>query len=253
MNKTQSLKCIYALLIAFPSLGVTWDANANEGFPLSKIPRMGASLRSFVPQGWHIEHSISGDLDGDGIKDVALQLLEDLPKSTDPNAFDHKRALIVLLKHKDRYERVGVSASILIGPQEGGARGASVCVKIDKGVLITSNSGGSNDGWSQLERFRFERRLNKMMLIGVDQKRDIGAAWTYTGRSTNLLTHQRIDEAGKLVDVPVGHGVFSTGYRSEKQEKHHSIMQTVALDDWNGQGLEELPEPDRNGEPPSDE
>ncbi|MEP7219858.1 MAG: hypothetical protein ABI876_13130, partial [Bacteroidota bacterium] len=46
---------------------------------LSKVPMNGASPETFVPSGWKIEEKIVGDLDRDGVSDVVLDLIQDLP------------------------------------------------------------------------------------------------------------------------------------------------------------------------------
>jgi hypothetical protein len=222
------------------------SVGATEKYP---IPKKASTLNKFVPSPWKIEERIFGDLNRDGVKDVALQLLEKLPPGKEEASYPQSRLLVVLLKRINGYELIGSCG--LLGPQDGGVRGADLSVIINKGVLIISYSGGSNDGWYQTDRFRFDPKKDKMMLIGVDQRRDKGTEWVYTGRSINLLTHQRIDEAGKLTDVPLGNGIFKIGFVPNKRSRSVSNLKPVSLDDWNNQHLPPLPEP--TGSAPSDE
>src|SRR5688572_4327878 len=46
------------------------------------LPRQAASAEGFVPAGWALESQVSGDLNGDGIADLALVLHEQNPANS---------------------------------------------------------------------------------------------------------------------------------------------------------------------------
>jgi hypothetical protein len=64
----------------------------------SQIPATGSDPRDFIPAGWKLEKQLTADLDGDGVSDYVLKLIENKPSKTAEDAVnDRARALVVLL------------------------------------------------------------------------------------------------------------------------------------------------------------
>jgi hypothetical protein len=73
----------------------------EEGLPVKYVPREGHSLGDLLPHGWTVEREVNGDLNGDGVSDIAAILIQDKPDLDESGAKNERqRGLIVLLGHK---------------------------------------------------------------------------------------------------------------------------------------------------------
>lgn len=159
----------------------------------------GATTKAFVPKGWTSQNEQTGDLNGDGLPDAVLHLIED--KQNEEGEFEfQERALLILFKTTDgKYSRAAVAGKLLQCAGCGGTLGAigekaAADVKIEKGVLIVSQFSGSRESTDLLQRFRYDAPAQKFLLIGEDVKnydRVTGASNTV---STNFLTGKQIIE-----------------------------------------------------------
>ena len=83
-----------ALVVVLAGLSVAITAAMADDLVIPDVtyptlPPKAASKEGFVPQGWKLETAVSGDLDGDGVADLALVL-----HATDPaNIVDNKGGL----------------------------------------------------------------------------------------------------------------------------------------------------------------
>ncbi len=89
-----------------------WAAQAGaERFPVKDIPPEGKSLVDFVPKGWTVEDQANGDLNGDGVSDIAAILVQDKPDSAED---EPQRAVIVLLgRDKEKFIPAGTNDKFL--------------------------------------------------------------------------------------------------------------------------------------------
>ncbi|MFN7927876.1 MAG: hypothetical protein U0Y68_08000 [Blastocatellia bacterium] len=166
------------------------------------VPLNGATTKAFVPKGWVAQDEQMGDLNGDGMPDAVLQLIEDLPKKTDEFQMRY-RALLILFKTADgKYTRAAVAGSLLMCGGCGGMLGGTgdspaADVKIEKGVLLVSQLAGSRESTDHLHRFRYNAATKQFLLIGEDitnLDRATGASETI---STNYLTGKQVIERHK--------------------------------------------------------
>jgi hypothetical protein len=169
------------------------------------VPLSGATTKAFIPKGWKAQDEQAGDLNGDGLPDAVLQLIEDKPMRDAKDEFqERQRALLILFKTADgKYARAAVAGKLLMCASCGGMLGGdgenpAGDVKIEKGVLIVSQLYGARESTDLLQRFRYDAATRQFILIGQDitgVDRMTGASETV---STNFLTGKQITERRKI-------------------------------------------------------
>jgi len=160
---------------------------------VAQVPLRASVLNRFVPRGWRIEKRVDGDLDGNGSSDAALVLVEDKPaKDTNGAATQRDRALVVVLREKGDWKRVGISNSLLLGTRDGGAfysmMEAPVKVSIRDGVILVKMEAGSREVEETTHRLRFDSKRNGVFLIGFDSAVRDRLTGAVVGKSANFLT-----------------------------------------------------------------
>ncbi|HQZ95241.1 MAG TPA: hypothetical protein PLP21_02930 [Pyrinomonadaceae bacterium] len=173
----------------------------RPGIKIDAIAKAGDKVGDFVPKGWKIEENVSGDLNGDGIADHALKLIEDI-KSTPDEPADRNRALVLVFANNDgKLTRAAVSDKLLQCTSCGGAFygvvDAPANVKIEKGVLIVDQDRGSREVTETTYRFRYDEQPSMFILIGFDYTSRDRANGEVSSESTNYLTGKRITTTGK--------------------------------------------------------
>jgi hypothetical protein len=180
-------------------------ASAQEAgvIDISKVPATAANLKSFVPAGWKLEEQIDGDLNGDGIADHAIKLIEDKPAmAKDETMNERGRALVLVFEDKDgKFRNAAVADKLLQCASCGGAfYGVSPApsnVKIQKGVLVVEQDHGSREVTDVTFRFRYDEQPNSFILIGFDYSSRDRAAGGGASESTNYLTGKRVTTKSK--------------------------------------------------------
>ncbi len=187
---------------------------------LSQVPKEGKSLTDFVPPGWKIEEQIEGDLNADATPDIVLQLIEDLPAETDGTDNTRYRALLVIAKmENDLYFRLAAADKLLFCTTCFGVLNGVPVVKISNGVIIINHLWGSREMSENTQRFRFDPKLKRFVLIGEDLEETDGGEGTSVRESSNYLTgvkiieKSRLDKKGNMVKVS------TTKQRISKQQK----------------------------------
>jgi hypothetical protein len=164
----------------------------------SLIPENGSAISDFVPEGWKVETSVSGDLNGDRISDEAVTLIEDKPaRDKDEFPVDRGRGLVILFGQKGQgFVKAAVAGNLLQCPLCGGAfYGASDApanVTIEKGVLVVQQDRGSRWVTDMTFRFRYDEQPSMFILIGFDYSSRDRAEGKAASESTNYLTGKRI-------------------------------------------------------------
>ncbi|HYJ92848.1 MAG TPA: hypothetical protein VEV84_16170 [Pyrinomonadaceae bacterium] len=170
---------------------------------IKRIPTKGNSTKDFAPNGWEIYSEAKGDLNGDGLDDVALTLTlplnvaEKLRDVTGDN-YEAAPSIIVILfaVRGGGYTLYGINGRLY--PADSDYR-SYLDNKIEKGVLVINTNWG--DGWANdiTYRFRYDKLAGRMMLIGFDHEH-YDRASIYEGHksSENYLTGLRIDYAKSL-------------------------------------------------------
>ena len=170
---------------------------------VSKVPETAATLKGFIPAGWKLEEQIGGDLNGDGIADHALKLIEDKPATNKDDTMNERgRALVLVFEDKEgKFRNAAVADKLLQCASCGGAfygvSPAPANVSIKKGVLIVEQDHGSRWVTDVTFRFRFDEQPNMFILIGFDYSSRDRAAGGGASESTNYLTGKRITTKSK--------------------------------------------------------
>lgn len=170
------------------------------------VPMSGATTQAFIPKGWKAQDEVTGDLNGDGLPDAVLQLIEDKPARDAKDEYqERQRAMLILFKTADgKYTRAAVANKLLMcascGGMLGGAGGDApgADVKIEKGVLIVSQLSGSREATDLLQRFRYDPAAQKFWLIGQDITNVDRLTGASEQVSTNFLTGKQITERRKI-------------------------------------------------------
>ncbi|MFZ6733675.1 hypothetical protein ACO0LG_17240 [Undibacterium sp. Ji42W] len=148
------------------------------------------ALRDFVPPGWTVENQVSGDLNGDGLADIAAVVVEG--KSTTD---DRQRGLIVLQASAGKGYSVLGSNSKLLQCQGCGGVKDGINVTIKNGVLVVSQYSGSREYSVYTWRFRLDAASQRLQMIGIDEEEADGMVGKGSTVSTNLLTGLQISES----------------------------------------------------------
>ena len=165
-----------------------------------KLPAHAAAADGFAPPGWRVELTAAGDLDGDGIGDLALVLREQSAANVlnnagaGPSRFDtNPRILVVALGRRGGGYDLAVEDHVLIPRDtepniddylDGGG------IAIRRGALqVTVHLFANAGGWTAgTKTYTFRVRHRRLVLIGYDSamvQRNTGAI---TGTSVNYLT-----------------------------------------------------------------
>ncbi|MBJ9984548.1 hypothetical protein IAE19_03725 [Acinetobacter sp. S40] len=179
-------------IIALGCLAVTATTFANSDQ---------AKYQSFIPKNWKIIETGKGDLNQDGMEDLALVIEENNPEkiiSNDrlgsPELNTNPRALLVLFRTAQGYQLISKSLQLpsendadspcLADPLEDGG------IMISKGILkINLHYWLSCGSWYVTNNnFSFRYQNGKFKLIGFDQNSFHRASGEESGVSINFLT-----------------------------------------------------------------
>jgi hypothetical protein len=158
----------------------------------------------FVPKDWMIEAQIEGDLNRDGISDLAVTLVEKQPADADKdNPPERQRALLILFKAADgRLSRAALAGKVLLCTRCGGAfygvAETPTNVAINNGVVVIKQDYGSRELTEELFRFRYDPEPKRFVLIGADVKTFDRATGEGVTESTNFLTSVKLVTKTKL-------------------------------------------------------
>jgi hypothetical protein len=192
---------IASLLILLSSTTLAQDEAAK--IDKSRVPARANTPQKFAPSGWKIEEQITGDINGDGIWDYALKLVEaKAEKDAEGDPTERGRALVVALAAKDgQLTRAAVADSLLQCTRCGGAFYGVVEtpteVTIEKGVLVVQQDHGSREVTNTTYRFRYEPATGKFLLIGFDLANADRATAQVVSESINYLTGAREETRSK--------------------------------------------------------
>ncbi len=179
-------------IILLLGLLVMWAVPAcSEGLAAKNLPVEGRALTDFLPKGWTVETQARGDLNGDGVADLAAVLVQDDQVQGDDQP---ERAMIVILSYgKAKFTLAGTNDTIFQCKGCGGVK-EGVGISIKKGVIIATQSSGSREFASETWRFRYDSPKRRFIIIGNDLETWDGLEGAGTNESSNYLTGQKITE-----------------------------------------------------------
>ena len=218
MEKMKIMRLSLLLLIL-----VGWAAQARtEGLPVKDLPPEGKSLVDFLPKGWTVEDQVNGDLNGDGVSDIAAILVQGKPDSAED---EPQRAVIVLLgRDKEKFIPAGINDKFLeckgcLGVKE------SVGISIKKGVIVVDQMSGSREFSNETWRFRYDPKSQRFVLIGRDLDTGDGMEGTGTIESSNFLTGRKITKTYHYDEN--GERKIETSTKSEKYPEKTPFIEDV--------------------------
>lgn len=202
----QAWKTARSALILVVALGwacLAQTASAQE-FDIPEVvypslSKEASSAAGFVPEGWMLETSVSGDLNGDGLEDLALVVRQNDPKnriklSYSEEPFDtNPRILAVALKEAgaDRYRLQAENHTLIPrrenpsqeDPFDGGLTIERGALKVGMWLFMTAG------GWeTSNSTFTVGHRDGGLVLIGFDRYALHRASGETTETSVNYLT-----------------------------------------------------------------
>lgn len=207
MNNVIFVRHLLPLLfiIGLADLAQAKDASFNN------LPQQGTSLAAFVPKGWKVDIEVSGDLNGDGVPDIAAILIED---KLDNDADDGpKHAFMVLLgTGNGKFALAGINSKLLQCKGCGGVK-EFVDIQIKKDVVVVSQMSGSRTYTYNTWRFRYDHKLQGFVLIGLDCEDGDNVLGKKTIESSNYLTGLKTIRKGNKVTSSTIEG-FTTSHQA---------------------------------------
>ncbi|HEY0014304.1 MAG TPA: hypothetical protein VGB79_15785 [Allosphingosinicella sp.] len=212
-----AFRLLASTLLAFSAPAAAQEEDGPPPVDYPTLPEHAQAASGFVPAGWRLEASASGDLDRDGRSDLALVLRMNDPANVLPNeglcgeTIDtNPRILAIALAAAGGGYRLGVQDQELIPRRDNPCASdwfAPEHLRIERGaVRIDLERFMSAGGWDMgTTSFTFRWEDDNLRLIGFDYsnvKRNTGdvggVSINYlTGRAK--LTRGRIDEDRETV------------------------------------------------------
>lgn len=159
-----------------------------------KKPRVdNSAFLAYVPEGWILQDGriLDVDIDGDGIKDAMLTVIEDdnLKKGDLPEVIN-ERALLILIGNKEgTYLRLSFAKNALLCASCAGMMGSfgskePDVILYDGGTFTIGWIAGSRNTLDAEINFRFDPKLNQFMLVSdsVEKRDRVGGISTVTKR-----------------------------------------------------------------------
>lgn len=187
-----------------------------QPFVFPELPEYGKSAESLVPQNWKIIDSVSGDLNNDNIKDIAL-VLEFYRPVKENRAYGDNNTEIITEVQKPRilavYFRRSAKGSYRISVQnnhfmlraeEGGEMGDPIRpISIAANKLILSFEGGGHWRWKLNYSFKYE---DKDWLLTTANN----YAYQQESGETNDKQYDFINNKKKVVSSIINNGTLAS-------------------------------------------
>ncbi|MBF0481071.1 MAG: hypothetical protein HQK81_04095 [Desulfovibrionaceae bacterium] len=203
----KNAQIVWYFLILLCIFGLAGQAQAQDA-SLGDRAREGTSPEDFVPNGWKVDFQVSGDLNGDGVPDVAAILIEDKREDDRTDADEGpKHAFIVLLgADNGKFLLAGTNFKLLQCKGCGGVK-EFVDIQIKKGVVVVSQMSGSREYTYSTWRFRYDQKLQRFILIGMDIEEGDNVLGKKKIVSSNYLTGLKTIQEGKKTSSSTMNGI----------------------------------------------
>jgi hypothetical protein len=180
-----------------------------QGFTYPAIKQSGSSINDFIPKGWTILDSTSGDLNKDNLIDYALVLQHDDSVTivkTEANEQDtmntQPRMLLILFRNpsNNALSLVEQSNSFILNHDNPDMEDTYQSIKIYKGILQIAFRLFYNMGswYVNTATYKFRYQNNHFTLIGADNNSFHRASQDFEEYSYNFLTRKRSLTTGNV-------------------------------------------------------
>lgn len=193
----QTIFSIALLITGFDAAASVQDLAAEQAKysksmreALNKIPLEASRPEDFVPASWAINSQAEGDLNGDGLKDYALDVTPKEP----PELMAYDAVVVLFAEKGGKLRRFAVNDQL-----SDNGFGAKQEVSFDKEVLVANTNYGNNDATDVTFRFRYDKVTGKLVLIGY-QIENYSRPGLHDGyvTSENYLTGVRLETVNHL-------------------------------------------------------
>jgi hypothetical protein len=180
-------------------LTILFNVSYGQTFLYPAIKLNGQSITDFIPPGWSVLDSVYGDLNNDGLKDIAIILQHkdsvSLVNTLEDTVLTQPRILLILFKNtaNNKFFLIEQSNSFIINHDNAVMDDPYQDIAIDKGILKIDihlfYSMGSWYSTNSTYKFRYEGKEFK--LIGADLSTIHRGTLDYENYSYNFLTKKR--------------------------------------------------------------
>lgn len=152
------------------SIGAKADSatDENAGYEMNADVTSSDNYESFIPNGYDVLQKAEGDLNNDGITDMALvvksqqEKADEMPEDNVPG-----RILILLVKDKaGKYSRAAENTNAILAKNEGGASSDDPFdnITITPGKFSITHMGGASERWSYENVFTYDKAANAWLM-----------------------------------------------------------------------------------------
>jgi hypothetical protein len=180
----------------------------GQAFKFPQLPVQG-KLTNLVPANWKVVDSVSGDLNGDGIKDLAL-ILEFYRPVKESRAYGDNNTEIITEIQKPRmlaiyfrrsaagaYKLITQNNNFILRSEEGGAMGDPLRpMAIQRNRLSLSFEGGGNWRWKLNYAFKYQHQDWYLEKAGNYAYNDDSG--DMTDRQYDFLDNKKTTVTGKI-------------------------------------------------------
>jgi hypothetical protein len=190
MRNTFWLFLTVALLFGVSARAQSGGTEGVTQRVIGELPLTGTTPEDFLPAGWEIHSKGTGDLNGDGRTDYVMDMSPTSDEGTPPDI-----VVVLFSERGGTYRRFAANDSL--STTSGFDGRPSIGIK--KGVLVLNENYGNGDAIDVTFRFRYDKALGKLMLIGFDVENysRAGMHEAYV-TSENYLTGVRIETVKHL-------------------------------------------------------
>jgi hypothetical protein len=173
----------------------------GQNFVYPSIRQKGVSINDFVPAGWRILDSVTGDLNNDKALDAVVILqhldtasLANTKNHSNDSLHEHARILLILFKETsdNHFYIAQQSNTFILTHDDPLADDPYQSMTIHKGILQIDFHWYPNSGnWYNRSTYKFRHEQNDFFLIGAVYEEDNKSAHDYNRYSYDFLTKKR--------------------------------------------------------------
>ena len=177
-------------------LQLLFNSTYGQRFTYPSIKAVATGITEFIPKGWIIYDSVSGDLNKDAVKDLVLVLQHSdsvqMLNNDGDEVVTQPRILLILFKSKsgNRYNLQQQSNTFILQHEHSNMDDPFVGITIEKGLLMIQFHLFYNSGswYTTNSTYKFRHNNNAFVLIGAELSTIHRATLDFEDHSFNFLT-----------------------------------------------------------------